>query len=54
MSPFETFIIIATALTLIIQFFYKLPKALPRWLDFVPAALLIYTLILIVFGGFHA
>ena len=54
MSTFEALLIIATALTLIIQFFYKLPKALPRWLDFVPAALLIYTLILILFAGFHA
>jgi carboxyl-terminal processing protease len=54
MSTFEALLIIATALALIIQFFYKLPKTLARWLDFVPAALLIYTLILILFSGFHS
>jgi len=53
MSTLETSLLIATALALFIQFLYKLPKAMPRWLDFVPAALLVFMLSLIVFGGFH-
>jgi uncharacterized protein YqgC (DUF456 family) len=53
MSVFEALLIIVTALALIIQFIDKLPKALPRWLDFLPAALLVYTLILILFAGFN-
>lgn len=53
MSTLEILVLVATALALFVQFFYKLPKALPRWLDFVPASLLIFMLILIALGGFH-
>jgi carboxyl-terminal processing protease len=45
--------LIVTALALFIPFLYKLPKELPRWLDFVPAAPLVLMLIQIAVEGFH-
>jgi len=53
MSTLETVLLIATALALFIPFVCKLLKGLPRWVDFVPAALVALMLIQILVGGFH-
>ena len=53
MSTFEMILLIITAFVQFIPFLYKLGKELPRWLDFVPVALLVILLVQIVMDGFH-
>ncbi len=54
MSILETVLLIATALALFMPFLRRLLRGLPRWVDFVPTALVALMLIQILTGGFHA
>jgi carboxyl-terminal processing protease len=53
MSMLEIALLVATAIALLIPFFWRLFRRLPRWLDFAPAALLALMLIQIIFEGFQ-
>jgi carboxyl-terminal processing protease len=53
MSILEVALLVATALALFIPFFWRLFQGLPRWVDFVPVALLALMLIQIVVEGFQ-
>jgi carboxyl-terminal processing protease len=54
MSVLEAVLLVATALALWIPLVRRLLGSLPRWLDFVPAALLALMLVQIVVDGFQA
>ena len=53
MSTLETVLLIATAVSLFVPFVRRLLKGLPRWVDFVPAALVALMLIQILVDGLH-
>jgi carboxyl-terminal processing protease len=53
MSTLEIALLVATAFALFLPFCQRLIQGLPRWLDFVPAALGALMLVLIVADGFH-
>ena len=54
MSALEVALLVATALALFMPLVRRLSGRLPRWLDFVPTALVALMLIQIVIDGFHA
>ena len=53
MSVLESTLLIAAALAIFIPFFWRLFQGLPRWVDFVPAALLALMLVQILVDGFQ-